>query len=293
MKVAIVSDSNSGITQNEAEKLNVFVIPMPFSIEGEEYYEDINLTQEKFYEKLLSDVSVSTSQPSLGTVMNLWDNLLEEYDQVVYIPMSSGLSNTYSTTNRLAASEYEGKVFVVDNKRISVTLRQSVLDAKYLADKGYAGAKIKEILEEVSMEADIYIMLDTLKYLRKGGRITPAAAAVGGLLKIKPVLTIKGDKLDSFKMMNRTVANGKRIMIESIKESINSLLAFDGRTDNVHLGIAYTGTDKTLAFEFMETVKEEFPGIDVICQPLSLSVSCHIGDKALALAVSKSLPDDL
>lgn len=293
MKVAIVSDSNSGITQIEAKKLGVTIIPMPFAIEGEEYFEDINLTQEDFYEKLLGDVSVSTSQPSIGYLMDTWDRLLEEYDQVVFIPMSSGLSKTFDTANSLAINEYPDKVFVVNNQRISVTLRQSVLDAKELVSKGYDGKKIKEILESVKFESDIYIMVDTLKYLKKGGRITPTAAAVGGALKIKPILQIKGEKLDKYRMMNRTLENAKRIMVDSIKESINNTLNTDGRTDNVHIAVAYTGTDTKVAYDFVKQVQAEFPNALIVCNPLSLSVSCHIGPGALAIAVSKALPENL
>ena len=293
MKVAIVSDSNSGITQIEAKKLGVTIIPMPFAIEGEEYFEDINLTQEDFYEKLLGDVSVSTSQPSIGYLMDTWDRLLEEYDQVVFIPMSSGLSKTFDTANSLAINEYPDKVFVVNNQRISVTLRQSVLDAKELVSKGYDGKKIKEILESVKFESDIYIMVDTLKYLKKGGRITPTAAAVGGALKIKPILQIKGEKLDKYRMMNRTLENAKRIMVDSIKESINNTLNTDGRTDNVHIAVAQTGTDTKVAYDFVKQVQAEFPNALIVCNPLSLSVSCHIGPGALAIAVSKALPENL
>lgn len=295
MKVAIMSDSNSGITQLEAKKLGITIVPMPFTIDGEEYFEDINLTQESFYEKLLDDeVNVSTAQPSIGFVMSIWDQLLEEYDQVVYIPMSSGLSDSCASALRVATTEYVGKVFVVDNQRISITQKQSVLDAIELASKGYSGQEIHDILMEVKMHSDIYIMVDTLKYLRKGGRITPAAAAVGGLLKIKPVLRIRGEKLDKYRMMNRTIPNAKRIMIEAIKESRDNLLKeIDGRTDNVHIQMAYTGTDLTQVEEFIKLVKEEFNLDTIVCDPLSLSVSCHIGNGALALAVTKKLPDNL
>ncbi len=294
MKVAIVSDSNSGITQAEAKELGIHIVPMPFTIEGEEYFEDINLSQEGFYNKLLQDVSVSTSQPSIGLVMSLWDDLLKEFDQIVYIPMSSGLSESCASALRVAEADYKGKVFVVDNQRISVTQKQSVLDAIELANKGYNGQDIHDILMKVKMHSDIYIMVDTLKYLRKGGRITPAAAAVGGLLKIKPVLRIFGEKLDKYRMMNRTLENAKRIMIEAAKNSIEGFLKdIDGRTDNVHLSVAYTGTDNSVALEFVELVKKEFKVENVVCNPLSLSVSCHIGDGALAIAMSKALSEEL
>ena len=294
MKVAIVSDSNSGITQAEAKELGIHIVPMPFTIEGEEYFEDINLSQESFYNKLLQDVSVSTSQPSIGLVMSLWDDLLKEFDQIVYIPMSSGLSESCASALRVAEVDYKGKVFVVDNQRISVTQKQSVLDAIELANKGYNGQEIHDILMKVKMHSDIYIMVDTLKYLRKGGRITPAAAAVGGLLKIKPVLRIFGEKLDKYRMMNRTLENAKRIMIEAAKNSIEGFLKdIDGRTDNVHLSVAYTGTDNGESLEFVELVKKEFKVENVVCNPLSLSVSCHIGDGALAIAMSKALSEEL
>ncbi|MDE5546701.1 MAG: DegV family protein [Anaeroplasmataceae bacterium] len=294
MKVAIVSDSNSGITQKEAKELGIKIVPMPFTIEGEEYFEDINLTQEGFYEKLLGDVQVSTSQPSIGFVMSIWDELLKENDQVVYIPMSSGLSESCASALRVAEAEYKGRVFVVDNQRISVTQRWSVMDAIELANKGYSGQEIHDILMKVKMHSDIYIMVDTLKYLRKGGRITPAAAAVGNLLKIKPVLRIFGEKLDKHRMMNRTLENAKRIMIDSARASIEGFLKdVDGRTDNVHFCVAYSGTDRTNAEAFVEIIKKEFGVTDVLCNPLSLSVSCHIGDGALAIAISKALPEEL
>lgn len=293
MKIAIVSDSNSGITQQESIEFGIRIVPMPFTIDGEEYFEDINLTQEKFYEKLLGDATVSTSQPSIGYVMSMWDELLNEYDQVVYIPMSSGLSESCASAQRAISEGYEGKVFVVNNQRISVTQRQSVMDAMELVKRGFDGAQIKEILEKVKMQSDIYIMVDTLKYLRKGGRITPAAAAVGGFLKIKPVLRIKGEKLDKFRMMNRTLVNARRIMIEAAKESIFGELAFDGRIDNVHIFVAYTGTCKTVAEEFIKQINEDFPDAKILCNPLSLSVACHIGDGALAIAVSKALPEEI
>ncbi len=291
-KVAILTDSNSGITQNEGKELGIKVIPMPFTIDGEEYLEDINLTQEQFYEKLVNDANVSTSQPSIGLVSSVWDELLENHESVVYIPMSSGLSKSCESAIAAAKANYEGRVFVVDNQRISVTQRQSVLDAITLKNKGLDGKQIKDILEEVKFQSSIYIMVDTLKYLKKGGRITPAAAAVGGLLKIKPILTIQGFKLDKFRMLNRTLENAKRIMLQQCIEDINTRFKeIDGRCDNVHLAVAYSGVDKTQANEFVKMIEKEFPGCEVVCQPLSLSVSCHIGTGALAMAVSKNLPE--
>lgn len=288
MKVAVMTDSNSGLSQKEGKELGITIVPMPFMIDGEEYFEDINLTQEMFYEKLQGDADVSTSQPAIGVIMSMWDELLSSYDQIVYIPMSSGLSKSCESAKMLAEAEYEGKVFVVDNKRISVTQKSSVFDAVNLAKQGYSGKEIHDKLIESSMHASIYIMLDTLKYLRKGGRITPAAAAVGGLLKIKPVLKIAGDKLDKFRMMNRTIPNARRIIIDAIKEDINGFLKdLDGRTDNVEIQAAFTGVDKTEVLALVEQAEEEFGLKVVYVDPLSLSVSCHIGDGAIALAVVK------
>ena len=288
MKVAVMTDSNSGLTQQEGKELGIKVVPMPFMIDGEEYFEDINLSQEMFYEKLKGDANVSTSQPAIGVIMTMWDELLEEYDQIVYIPMSSGLSKSCESALRLAETEYKGKVFVVDNKRISVTQKASVFHALELANAGLSGKEIHDKLIETSMHASIYIMVDTLKYLKKGGRITPAAAAVGGILKIKPVLKIAGDKLDKFRMMNRTVQNARRILIDAIKEDINSCLKeLDGRTDNVEIQAAFTGTDRSEVEVLVQQAEEELGLKVTYVDPLSLSVSCHIGDGAIALTVVK------
>lgn len=292
MKVAIMTDSNSGITQDEGKKLGIRVVPMPFTIDGEEYLEDINLTQEGFYEKLVGGANVSTSQPSIGYVNSIWDELLEEYDQIVYIPMSSGLSKSCETADLSAKSNYQDKVFVVNNQRISVTQRQSVLDAIELASAGYNGKEIHDFLIEEKSWSDIYIMVDTLDYLKKGGRITPTAAALGGMLKLKPVLIIEGEKLDKFRMRNRTVENAKEIMMSAVKDNINGYLKdLDGNTDNVHLEIAYSGTDTTEAYKFKDELLKIYPGKEIVVQPLSLSVSCHIGPGALALAITKAMPE--
>ena len=292
-KIAVLTDSNSGITQNEGEKLGIRVIPMPFTIDNEEFLEDINLTQEQFYEKLTTGANVSTSQPSIGFVTSVWDELLKDYDKIIYIPMSSGLSKSCEAAALAAKANYDGVVYVVDNQRISVTQRQSVLDAIELVERGYSAQDIYNKLMEMKFQSDIYIMVDTLKYLKKGGRITPAAAAVGGVLRIKPILQIKGFKLDKFRMLNRTVENAKRIMLDACDETINNALKeIDGRTDNIHLAVAYSGVDKTNAIEFVKMIKEKYPNMEVVCNPLSLSVSCHIGTGALAMAVTKALPNE-
>lgn len=284
--VAIVTDSNSGITQTQGKKLGIHVLPMPFMIGTETYFEDINLTQEQFYEKLKSGSDISTSQPSPESVMKLWDSLLTQYDEIVYIPMSSGLSGSCQSAIMLS-QDYDGKVQVVNNQRISVTQRQSCLDAKLLAEKGKSAKEIKAFLEKDKFNSSIYIMLDTLYYLKKGGRITPAAAAVGTLLRLKPILTIQGEKLDAFAKA-RTSSQGKSMMINAIKNDIVN--RFGGFTDEkgVWLQIAYT-YDKKAATEFKKEVEWEFPGYDIHMDPLSLSVSCHIGPGSVALACCKKI----
>lgn len=284
-KVAVMTDSNSGITQAEAKELGVSVLPMPFYIDEQTYYEDIDLTQEEFYEKLKGDCEIKTSMPVLGDVTDRWEELLKEYDEVVYIPMSSGLSSSCETAIMLS-QDYDGKVQVVNNQRISVTQRQSVMDAMELAKSGKNAAEIKEILEAEKFESSIYIMLDTLYYLKKGGRITPAAAALGTLLKLKPVLQIQGEKLDAFAKA-RTVKQGKSIMIDTIKKDFAERFN-DPEGKNMHLEIAYTH-DKEAAEAFKAEVQAVFPDHDIVMNPLSLSVSCHIGPGALALACSKKL----
>ncbi|MBQ2282991.1 MAG: DegV family protein [Agathobacter sp.] len=287
-KVIVMTDSNSGITQSEAKDLGVVVLPMPFYIDEKMYYEDIDLTQEQFYEKLKEDCEIKTSMPLVGELTSKWDELLKEYDEIVYIPMSSGLSSSCETAYMLS-QDYDGKVQVVNNQRISVTQRQSVMDAMELAEKGKSAAEIKDILEEVKFESSIYIMVDTLYYLKKGGRVTPAAAALGTLLKLKPVLQIQGEKLDAFAKA-RTSKQGKSIMIDSIKRDFAERF-HDPEGKNMHLEMAYT-YDKEAAEEFKAEVQEAFPGMEILMNPLSLSVSCHIGPGALALACTKKLSVD-
>lgn len=289
-KIAIMTDSNSGITQKEAAGLGISVLPMPFMINDATYFEDINLTQDRFYEFLENDAVVSTSQPSPDSLIHMFHKLLAEYDEVVHIPMSSGLSGSCQTACMLVQEpEFDGKVFVVNNQRISVTQTQSVLDAVELAKKGYDGAQIKKILEEDKFNSSIYIMLDTLFYLKKGGRITPAAAALGTLLKLKPVLQIQGEKLDAFAKA-RTKSAGKSMMLQAIKNDIeNRFGGFDeSAKERVTLHIAYT-KDAEEAELWKQEVMEAFPGFRLKMAPLSLSVACHIGPGALALACTRNL----
>lgn len=286
MKVAVVTDSNSGITQSKAKELGISVIPMPFMINEETFEEDINLTQEQFYEKLVEGAEISTSQPSPETVMNLWSELLKTYDEIVHIPMSSALSSSCQTAMMLA-EDFDGRVFVVDNQRISVTQYQSALDAMELARVGLSGARIKEILEREARESSIYIMVDTLKYLKKGGRITPAAAALGTLLRIKPVLQIQGGKLDSFSKA-RTVKQAKTTMLSAIAKDLEERFD-DPKAEKCWMEIAYT-CEKEIAEEFQQEIRQQFPQVQQIrMDPLSLSVACHIGPGALAVAITKKI----
>lgn len=283
-KVAVVTDSNAGIRQKEAKELGIFVLPMPFTIDDQTYYEDINLIHEEFFEKQLNGAEIFTSQPVVGNVKELWDQILKDYDEIVHIPMSSGLSGSCQTAMMLA-QEYDNRVFVVDSQRISVTQKYDVIDAKRLADQGKSGQEICDILTENKLNASIYITVNTLDYLKKGGRITPAAALLGGMLKIKPILQIQGEKLDSF-AKTRTMARGTKIMKEAIAKDIKE--RFDDDYHNVHICVAYT-YDEAPALELKKELEELYPGENIICDPLSLSVSCHIGPHSLAIAICKKI----
>ena len=283
-KIAIITDSNSGITQTMAKEMGVIVVPMPFQIDGEEYFEDISLTQKEFYQKLTGGAEIFTSQPAPDRITSLWDKTLEEYDEVVHIPMSSGLSGSCQTAKMLA-EDYDGKVQVVNNQRISITMLNSVRDAQRLAAKGLSAKEICDVLEKEKMNATIYIMLDTLYYLKKGGRITPAAAALGTLLKLKPVLQIQGEKLDAFAKA-RTISAAKTVMINATKTDIEGRVSENGKY-KVAIGIAHTNNEEA-AKEFQKELQEVFPAVeDIYISPLSLSVSCHIGPGALAVAASR------
>ena len=281
-KVAIVTDSKSGITQKRGEELGIYVLPMPFFIDGELYLEDITLSQEQFYEKLGADSEISTSQPSPGDVMDLWDKLLEDYDEIVCIPMSSGLSSTCETALSLA-QDYDEKVQVVNNQRISVTQEQSVYDAIKLRDEGKSAAEIRQVLEKEKMQASIYITVDTLKYLKKGGRITPAAAAIGTVLNLKPVLQIQGEKLDAFAKVRGWKA-AKKTMLNAIEKDLTD--RFADVKDQMVLGMAYT-CSKEEADEWKNEIQTRFPDYELVEGPLSLSIACHIGPGAMAITCMK------
>ncbi len=286
-KVAILTDSNSGITQTESKELGIFVEPMPFYIDGQLFYEDIDLTQDEFYEKLTQGGEITTSMPITGNLMDSWENILKDYDELVYIPMSSGLSSSCATAKMLA-DDYEGRVVVVDNQRISVTQKLSALEAKKLADMGKSAQEICDALMSNKSFSTIYITVDTLEYLKKGGRLTPAVAAIGSLLKIKPVLSIYGEKLDKYSLA-RTVKVAKQTMIEALKKDMKDVLHTDN-LDDVVISVAHTQNQEA-AEKFRDELLQEFPGKEIWIDPLSLSVSCHIGPGALACTVTKKLID--
>ena len=284
-KVAIITDSNSGIKSNE--NYNIQIVPMPFIIGEEEFFEEKNFSSKEFYQALADDKKISTSQPSPVDVTAAWDNALKTYDEVIYIPMSSGLSRSYETAVMLS-NDYNGKVQVVDAKMISVTQKQACIDAMLLSQMGKSAREIKMILESNNMNASIYIMVDTLKYLKRGGRITPVVAALGALLKIKPVLQIQGDKLDSFaKVLN--IAQAKQKMIQAIKRDIEIRFKDDYSSNKLVLSVAHTNNLER-AKEFAEEIKQVFPNIEFkFIDELSLSVSCHIGPGSLAVALVKKV----
>ena len=284
-KVAILTDSNSGITQEEAEQAGIYVFPTPVYINDEVFYEGVDLTTDQFFARQAEGAEIKTSMPVVGDVIDKWESLLEDYDEVVYIPLSSGLSSSCETAIMLA-EDYDGKVQVVNNQRISVTMKLSVYDAKRLADAGKSATEIKEILEAMKFESTIYIMVDTLEYLKKGGRITPAAAAIGSLLRIKPVLQIRGEKLDSFAKA-RTVKQAKQIMMDAIAKDMDEVL-HDSTGENTIIAMAHTQNEEEIA-KFKAEVEERFPGHDIFVDPLSLVVSSHIGPGALAVTCTKKL----
>lgn len=286
-KIAIVTDSNSGITQVQGKEMGIFVLPMPFTIDGSDYFEDIDLGQQDFYQKLHDDAVISTSQPAVGDLLELWNGILKDFDEIVHIPMSSGLSSSCQTALTFA-EEFDGKVQVVNNQRISVTQRQSVLDAYRMAENGKNALEIKTILEDTKFDSSIYIMVDTLKYLKRGGRVTPAAAAFAEILNLKPVLQIQGEKLDAFSKA-RGIKQARSVMIQAIKKDIEKRFGgFHPEAPTVRLAIAHTNNEAA-ALAYQEEVAKEFPGYEIYLDHLSLSIACHIGPNSLALACTEIL----
>ncbi len=287
MKIIVATDSASGITKEEAKKLEIPVLPVPFIINGTEYYENVNMTKETFYQLLNDDAEISTSQPSYMALTEFFNNLLKEYDAIIYIPLSSGLSGSCQTASMIAADEYEGKVWVVDNQRISVSQRQSVLDAQSLIQQGKSPQEVYDQLMNTKFDSSIYIMLDTLKYLAKGGRLTPAAAVIGNVLNLKPVLQIQGEKLDAFSK-TRGYKKGTKIMLEALKNDLSGRYHEYDEKGEMYLQIAHTNClDRAL--ELKEKIEEEFPEYEIFLTDLPLEVSCHLGEGALGVACTRRL----
>jgi len=288
MKIAITTDSNSGILPQDVENQNIFVLPMTFIIDGHEYFENVDLTQEDFFAKQSSCTEILTSQPSIFALTEFWNNVLKEYDYIVHIPMSSSLSSSTETAIHIAKDEFEGKVFVVDNQRISLSQKQSVYDAQKLAEQGKTPQQIVEYLESTKKENSIYIMVPDIKFLKKGGRITKTAAMIGTILKIKPILQIQGGKLDSYQKA-MTVKKAKEIMLAAIKKDIETRFASQFENGKLNVSVAYT-LDKQAALEFKEEIENEIPNCKIVwIDPLALSISCHIGPDALAVAMSSEV----
>ena len=281
-KVAIVSDTNCGITLDEAKGLGIFLITMPFFVDGEEYFEYKTMNHQMFFEKLRAGAEVSTSMPSPADLLDTWENLLNEYDEVVYIPMSSGLSGSCHAAMGFA-EEFDGKVQVVDNKRISVIMKQSVLEAKHMADKGMTAAEIKEYLEKDGLNSAVYVAVDTLECLKKSGRVTPAAAAIGSVLNIKPVLQIQGGKLDAYKKV-RGMKQATKALFGGIQSEIES--RFAGK--EIVIRATYSG-DETVKENWENAIKEEFPDMEIVMDKLPISICCHTGEGAMGIGITEKM----
>lgn len=284
-RIAVVTDTNAGIPKNRAQEMGIYVVPMPFLVDGNLYYEDVNLTQEQFYEFLKNGAAVSTSQPSMDDVRETFDKALADgNDELIYIPMSSGLSGSCETAEMIAEKYYPGKVFVVDNKRISVTQVQSILDAMHLITLGYSGQQIKDRLLETMHDQTIYITLETLYYLKKGGRITAAAAALGTVLNLKPVLQIQGGKLDAYSKAHGMKA-ARAAMIKAVQNDLNGRLKEFDEAGDIQIGASYSGTK--VPQDWLDQIQKAFPQRSIYCRPLSLSISCHIGEGSLAVTATR------
>lgn len=285
MKTAIMTDTNSGITKDAAEKLGIYVIHMPVIIDETTFYENDTITEEEFFCALSGDRRISTSQPSPGDVMDLWDQILSEgYDELVYIPMSSGLSNSCAAATGYA-QDYDGKVEVIDNHRISVTMYESVLHAREMSLNGASAKEIKTALEADAYNSSIYITVNTLEYLKKGGRITPAAALIGTMLSIKPILTIQGEKLDSYAKARGSMKKAEEKMILAIQSDLKKRFAHQDMT-KLHIGAAGAGLTDAQQEEWLSLLRSKFPEADVFYSPLSASISVHTGPGAVGIGIS-------
>lgn len=283
--VGIVTDSHSGIKPEEAKKLGIMVLPMPFYFEEECYYEEVSITRAEFFRRLNDGEKVSTSQPSPESVMNIWREGLKEYEELLYIPMSSGLSGSCNTAKMLAEeSEFEGKVFVVDNGRISAPLHRSILDAMEMIEEGYRAEQIKEILEAAKEDMSIYIAVETLEYLKKGGRVTPATAAIGTLLNIKPILKLGVGVLGTYKKC-RGMKKARRDMLEAMKQDFEVTFREYYENNEIYL-LAASSADEETTKEWVEEIREFFPGMEILYGDLTMGISCHIGEGGLGIGCS-------
>lgn len=283
MRTAVMTDSNSGITKIEAEEMGIFLIAMPVIIDGETHFEGQDLTQENFYQSLINGKDISTSQPAPGFVMEMWNQILESgYDQVVYIPMSSGLSNSCETAVSLSR-EFDGKVCVVDNHQISIPMRESVLDAVDMAKDGKSAEEIRRKLEDSAYDSSIYIAVDTLEFLKKGGRITPAGAALGAVFNVKPILTIQGEKLDAYAKV-RGMKKCRHKMIEAVKNDLNTRFQSIDRS-RIVIGTAGAGLSREEEEQWKNEVAEAFPQIEVYYNPLAVCIGCHVGPGAMGMGI--------
>lgn len=283
MRIAIMTDENSGIPMEEAQARGIFMMKMPFFVNGELRFHGKDMTFEQFYQYLDEGAEVSTSQPSPGDVIDMWNKILADgYDEIVYIPMSSGLSESCNSA-KVFAEEFDGKVHVVDNHRISITMEQSVYDAVIYAEQGMSAKEIKERLEKEAYDASIYIAVDTLSYLKKGGRVTAAAAAIGTVLNLKPVLTIQGEKLDAY-AKERGMKKARHVMIDAMKKDLEKRFAKLDESGEYKISISYSHVDDETLQSWIDEVREAFPGRSIGVRPLSLSIACHIGPGALAVA---------
>lgn len=283
--IGIIADSHSSISQKLAKELGIIVLPAPFYIGSDCYYEDVTLTREQFFEKLDSGAEITTSQPSPAEIMALWDRALRDYETILYFPISSGLSGSCATATALSQDEpYENRVFVVDNGRVSTPMHRSILDALELIEEGYSAEEIKRILEDSRHDVVIYIGVETLEHLKKGGRITPATAALGTILNIKPVLKLDVGKLDAFKKC-RGFAKAKKAMIEAIRHDLETRFKTACKEGQITLMAASSASEETTV-QWVAEIQEAFPGMNVLCDYLSLGVSCHTGYGALGIGVA-------
>lgn len=284
-KIGVMTDSHSSISKEEAKAAGIWVLPMPFYIDDVCYYEDVTLTRDTFYEKLREGCKVSTSQPSPESVMNMWDEMLKEYEQILYIPISSGLSGSCQTAMALAMEEpYEGKVHIVDNGRVATPMHRSVLDAMELIEEGYSAFEVKEMLEAAKSDMTIYIGVSTLEYLKKGGRVKPAVAAIGTILNIKPVLKFDIGTLDIYRKC-RGFAMSKKEMLHAMRNDLETKFKDAYEKGEVYL-LAASSASAEATEKWIQEIKNAFPDMEVMCDSLSLGVSCHIGYDGLGIGCS-------